>query len=49
MSARSVNAGTLTTCQVALDNGRDAIGIELNPGYIALGRERCGLFAQHEK
>jgi DNA modification methylase len=38
-------AGSFTTCQVAVENGRDAIGIELSPEYCQLGRERLGLFA----
>lgn len=34
-------AGSFTTCQVALELGRHAIGIELNPQYVELGRKRC--------
>jgi DNA modification methylase len=33
-------AGSFTTCAVALELGRSAIGIELNPDYIAQGQER---------
>ena len=33
-------AGTFTTCAVALELGRSAIGIELNPAYVELGRRR---------
>jgi len=34
-------AGSFTTCQVALELGRSAIGIELNPAYVKLGERRC--------
>jgi DNA modification methylase len=34
-------AGTGTTCAVALDLGRSAIGIELNPDYVKLAECRC--------
>lgn len=30
-----------TTLQVAADNGRRAVGIELNPDYCHLAFERC--------
>lgn len=33
--------GSGTTGEVALANGRHAIGCELNPDYIALARQRC--------
>jgi DNA modification methylase len=33
--------GSGTTCLVANTLGRKAIGIELNPGYLALARKRC--------
>lgn len=33
-------SGTFTTCAVALELGRSAIGIELNPAYIELGKRR---------
>jgi len=33
-------AGSGTTLRVAADNGRNAIGIELNPDYIALAHKR---------
>jgi DNA modification methylase len=33
-------AGSCTTLQVATWHGRDAIGCELNPAYVALGEER---------
>lgn len=36
-------AGSFTTCAVALELGRKAIGIELNPEYIKLGNERCNI------
>lgn len=36
-------AGSGTTLQVAIDNGRDAIGIELNPSYIHLIEKRVGV------
>jgi DNA modification methylase len=35
-------AGSGTTAMVALEHGRDALMIELNPAYEALIRERCG-------
>jgi len=35
--------GTGTTCAVALELGRNAIGIELSPAYIELARRRCGV------
>lgn len=34
-------AGAFTTCMVAMDLGRRAIGIELNPAYIEIGNRRC--------
>lgn len=34
-------AGTFTTCMVALELGRRAIGIELNPEYVEIGKRRC--------
>lgn len=36
-------AGSFTTCAVALELGRSAIGIELNPAYVAMGRKRCAV------
>lgn len=36
--------GSGTTGDVASGNGRDAILIELNPDYVELSRQRCGLF-----
>lgn len=36
-------AGSFTTCQVAIELGRKAIGIELNPDYIELGKKRCNV------
>lgn len=33
--------GSGTTAMVALENGRKAIGIELNPEYAAMARRRC--------
>jgi site-specific DNA-methyltransferase (adenine-specific) len=36
-------AGSGTTLKVARDLGRDALGIELHPGFAALARERAGL------
>ena len=33
-------AGTATTGAVAVESGRRFVGIELNPGYAALGREK---------
>ncbi len=38
--------GSGTTGEVAAGNGRDAILIELNPAYVKLEHDRCGLFAQ---
>jgi len=38
-------AGTFTTCMVALQLGRRAIGIELNPSYVEVGRQRCQVTA----
>lgn len=32
--------GSGTTCMVALANGRDAVGIDLNPDYLEIARER---------
>jgi DNA modification methylase len=37
--------GSGTTAAVALGLGRRAVTIELNPEYVQLIRERCGLFA----
>ena len=34
--------GSGTTCLIAKQTGRNAIGIELNPAYIKLARERTG-------
>lgn len=36
-----VFAGSFTTCATAMELGRSAIGIDLNPEYIVLGTERC--------
>jgi hypothetical protein len=36
-------AGSFTTCAVALELGRRAIGIELNPKYVELGKQRCNI------
>lgn len=36
-------AGSFTTCMVALELGRKAIGIELNPEYVKIGRQRCNV------
>jgi site-specific DNA-methyltransferase (adenine-specific) len=36
-------AGSGTTLRVARELGRDALGIELQPGYARLARERAGL------
>jgi len=33
--------GSGTTAKVALDLGRDAVGIELNPEYAAMAERRC--------
>lgn len=38
-------AGSFTTCMVAIELGRRAIGIELNPEYIELGKARCNITA----
>lgn len=38
--------GTGVTGAVAAALGRQAIGIELNPRYVQMARERCGLFAE---
>lgn len=35
--------GSGTTAQVAKQNGRRAIGVELNPDYIAMAAARCEL------
>lgn len=35
--------GSGTTGLVAQENGRDWIGVELNPGYIEMARERLGI------
>lgn len=37
-------AGSGTTVVVALGCGRSAIGIEINPAYVALAQKRLGLF-----
>lgn len=34
-------AGSFTTCAVAIEQGRQAIGIEINAKYIELGKQRC--------
>ena len=39
-------AGSGTTLEVALNMGREYIGIELNPEYVKLINKRLGLFAQ---
>lgn len=39
-------AGSGTTLKVARELGRDALGIELHPGYAALARERAGFQLQ---
>jgi DNA modification methylase len=36
-------AGSFTTCMVAIELGRQAIGIELNPKYVELGKQRCNV------
>lgn len=36
-------AGSFTTCAVSMELGRNAIGIELNPEYVKLGKERCAI------
>jgi site-specific DNA-methyltransferase (adenine-specific) len=41
--------GTGTVGQVAAELGRDWLGIELNPAYIALARERLGLDVNEER
>jgi len=41
-------AGSGTTLKVARDLGRDALGIELHPGFAALARERAGMGAAME-
>ena len=33
-------AGSFTTCRAAMDNGRDWIGIEVNPEYCEIGQKR---------
>jgi len=33
-------AGSFTTCRAAMDNGRDWIGIEINPEYCEIGQKR---------
>ena len=38
--------GSGTTGSVAASEGRDAIMIELNPEYVELQKDRCGLFAE---
>lgn len=38
--------GSGTTGSVAASEGRDAIMIELNPEYVELQMDRCGLFAE---
>jgi DNA modification methylase len=40
--------GSETTAKVARDLGRDAIGIELNPGYARLAEERNGQLTIYE-
>ena len=35
--------GSGTTAMVALQNGRKALGIELNPEYVAIAYKRCGV------
>lgn len=37
-------AGSFTTCKVAIEAGRRAIGVELNPAYIEIGKRRCDTF-----
>lgn len=36
-------AGSFTTCMVAMEYGRNSIGIELNPEYCEIGRKRCAI------
>lgn len=36
-------AGSFTTCAVAIELGRKAIGIELNPKYVEMGKARCNI------
>ena len=36
-------AGSFTTCMVAIELGRQAIGIELNTKYVELGKQRCNV------
>lgn len=40
-------AGSFTTCAVALQNGRKAIGIELNEEYFKIGLRRTGVAAEY--
>jgi len=35
--------GSGTTCMVATELGRDSIGIDLNPKYCELARQRCNV------
>jgi DNA modification methylase len=35
--------GSGTTAMVALELGRKAIGIELNPEYVKLAQDRCNV------
>jgi len=41
-------AGSGTVGAVATGCGRDFVGIEINPEYAALARDRIGLFASVE-
>ena len=41
-------AGSCTTLKVANDHGRNAIGIEINPDYIDVARQRLGLSKDSE-
>jgi DNA modification methylase len=41
--------GSGTTAQVAVEEGRNAVLCELNPGYAKLIRERCGEFMHEEE
>jgi site-specific DNA-methyltransferase (adenine-specific) len=34
-------SGSFTTCKVAIELGRQCVGIELNPDYFKQGIERC--------
>lgn len=34
-------AGSFTTCKVAIELGRKAVGIEPNPKYVEMGERRC--------